>query len=56
MTDFITLTRDAYDMLHNQAALNERAAILQWLRSAKQPMTHSCWQLAREIEAGAHHG
>lgn len=52
--DVITLTVAAYDMIGTNAASAERRAIIDWLRSADQPMTHTAWALAKGINDGAH--
>jgi len=50
----VTITKPAYDSLQADAALQERLAILAYLRSARQPMQHTARALAREIEMEAH--
>jgi hypothetical protein len=52
--DVITLTVAAYEMIAANAASNERRAITDWMRSAVQPMTHTAWALARDIDNGVH--
>lgn len=39
---------------YKEGVKQEREAIVEWLRSAIQPMTHTAWALARDIEAGEH--
>ena len=53
-TGVITITRAAYDAMHDQARLEERLAIIAYLRSSRQPMAHTAWALARDIEHGEH--
>lgn len=38
----------------NAAAMEERNKIIEWLRDASQPMTHTAWALAKLIEEEAH--
>lgn len=53
-TMIVTITQDAYEALQNQARLEERLAIIAYLRHARQPMVHTAWALARDIEHGEH--
>lgn len=50
----VTITKPAYDSIQATAALQERLAILAYLRNARQPMIHTAWALARDIENGEH--
>ena len=52
--DSITITFGAYQMLAQEGASRERRAIIEWLREASQPMTHTAWALAKQIEQRAH--
>ena len=54
-TGVITLTLGAYNDIQGNAALDERQRIIDWLRSAQQPMTHTAWALAKAIEEGKHY-
>lgn len=50
----ITITEEAYWALVKSGRQEERDAIVAWLRDAVQPMTHTCWAMAKKIEEGAH--
>lgn len=50
----VIITEDAYNSLQESAKLEERQAILKWLRSANQPLMHTAWQFAKSIEQGEH--
>lgn len=54
-TGVIMITADAYDAIEANAANEERQRIIDWLRSAQQPMTHTAWALAKAIEEGKHY-
>lgn len=41
-------------MIAADAAYTERQAIIAWLRSANQPMTHTAWALSKHIADGKH--
>lgn len=51
----ITISFGAYQMLAQEGASRERRSIINWLRSAHQPMTHTAWALAKQIEQREHH-
>lgn len=53
-TSVITITEEAYEMVQENAALEERQAILNWLRGDRHVMTHTARALANQIEAGEH--
>jgi len=50
----VTITQGAYNSIADQSAHAERQAILRWLTDSRQPHTHVCWQLARDISNGEH--